>query len=333
MKRILSCLLFLMLIFTMSYGFAEETKSKALSEKKKPNLLSMIKDDEVVAIVNGHKITGKMLKDRIKFMGLKYGISFKFLPLEKQKKIIPMVEKQLIDEDILKGYAEKEKIKVDTVKLNQVKERLKKEPKIAKLLKSAGLSENYFLEQIKTQLLINSLFDKWAKNITPSEKELKSFFEKNKEKLFPEKVRAEHILISVPKNATAEEKEKKRKKAEKILAEVKKGANFEKMAQKYSDCPSKKRGGDLGEFTRGKMVKPFEDAAFSLKPGEISDLVKTQFGYHIIKVISHKKGFDSYKKEVKKAYVQDKMGKIVDKKLAEGKKLFKVKILNDLSKL
>ncbi len=89
-------------------------------------------------------------------------------------------------------------------------------------------------------------------------------------------VKASHILV------------KKRSEAEKILEELKKGANFAELAKKHSECPSRKRGGDLGWFGRGKMVPEFEKAAFSLKKGELSDLVKTQFGYHLIKVTDTK---------------------------------------------
>ena len=85
-------------------------------------------------------------------------------------------------------------------------------------------------------------------------------------------VKASHILVE------------KRSEAERILEELKKGTDFSELAKKYSGCPSKKRGGDLGWFGRGRMVPEFEKAAFSLKKGELSDIVKTQFGYHIIKV-------------------------------------------------
>ena len=85
-------------------------------------------------------------------------------------------------------------------------------------------------------------------------------------------VKASHILV------------KTETEAKKILEELKKGASFAKLAQQKSECPSKKRGGDLGWFGRGKMVPEFEKAAFSLKKGELSNVVKTQFGFHIIKV-------------------------------------------------
>jgi parvulin-like peptidyl-prolyl isomerase len=85
------------------------------------------------------------------------------------------------------------------------------------------------------------------------------------------KVRASHILVE------------KQSQALRILEELKQGVSFAELARKYSQCPSAKRGGDLGFFGRGQMVKEFEQAAFALKEGEVSQPVKTQFGYHIIK--------------------------------------------------
>lgn len=87
----------------------------------------------------------------------------------------------------------------------------------------------------------------------------------------PNKVHCAHILV------------KTEKEVNKVLERIKKGEKFSSIAKDISTCPSKKRGGDLGTFGRGQMVKEFENAAFALDKGQISGIVKTQFGYHIIK--------------------------------------------------
>ena len=102
----------------------------------------------------------------------------------------------------------------------------------------------------------------------------------------PEERRASHILVNAPKEQPAAEREAARKKAEELLAQVRKApASFADVARKHSQDPgSAERGGDLDFFARGAMVKPFEDKTFSMKPGEISDLVETDFGFHIIRL-------------------------------------------------
>ncbi|MBI4151276.1 peptidyl-prolyl cis-trans isomerase [Candidatus Woesearchaeota archaeon] len=92
----------------------------------------------------------------------------------------------------------------------------------------------------------------------------------------PKQVRASHILVKTEQEANS------------ILFDLKRGASFEDEAKKHSLCPSKNKGGDLGWFGKGMMVKEFENAAFSLPVGELSKPVKTQFGYHIIKVTETK---------------------------------------------
>jgi len=119
---------------------------------------------------------------------------------------------------------------------------------------------NYVLEQAKSKI-----------NITDDE--LSEYYDKNKETFFEsEKVHARHILVETEEEAKS------------INQQLKEGImNFAELAKEKSICPSAVNGGDLGFFARGQMVKEFEDVAFSLKPGEISEIVKTEFGYHIIK--------------------------------------------------
>lgn len=120
----------------------------------------------------------------------------------------------------------------------------------------------------------------------PSDKEVEDYYKANLKSRFthPDLVRAQHILISVPAGATPAEKAAAKAKAEDVLKQLKAGADFKALAEKYSDDTSNKHsGGDLGYFPHGQMIKPFEDAAFKMKPGDI-EIVETNFGYHVVKV-------------------------------------------------
>ncbi len=118
-----------------------------------------------------------------------------------------------------------------------------------------------------------------------SQEEIKASYEENIDDfVIQEQVRARHILFKVPPDADEKKVEEIRKRAEEIRARAKKKEDFVSLAEKYSEGPTAKKGGDLGFFPRGRMVKAFEDAAFSLKPGELSRVVRTQFGFHVIKV-------------------------------------------------
>lgn len=141
-------------------------------------------------------------------------------------------------------------------------------------------------ERVKVDYI---LYDpiKLGEKIIPTDKEIADFYKQKLKTLFthPERVRAQHILIEVAPDASAQAHQEAKAKAESILQQLKNGADFAKLAAQYSDDPgSRDRGGDLGFFERGQMIKPFEDVAFSLKPGQISGVVETRFGYHIIKV-------------------------------------------------
>jgi len=125
-----------------------------------------------------------------------------------------------------------------------------------------------------------------------SDEKIKARYNELSAKFKPEdEVRARHILITVGADASASDKSKAEAEANESLKEIKGGADFAKLAtEKSKDSGSAKQGGDLGYFTRSAMVKPFADAAFAMKAGEVSDkLVKTDFGYHIIKVEDRRK--------------------------------------------
>jgi len=126
--------------------------------------------------------------------------------------------------------------------------------------------------------------DRYAKDMVFEEGDVEKYYRRHLDQFeVQEQVKAAHILIKVAPKASAEERAARRKLAEKVLDEAKAGKDFAELARKYSDDPgSAAKGGELGYFPRGAMVKPFEQAAFSLKPGELSGIVETPFGFHII---------------------------------------------------
>lgn len=146
-------------------------------------------------------------------------------------------------------------------------------------------------------------------NINVTEDETKIFYKAHMEDFMkPEMVRARHILIKVDKSASDEDKRKAKEKAEELLKKIKAGEDFAKLASEFSDDPgSKKKGGDLGFFTKGRMVPEFEKVVFSMKPGEISDVFETPFGFHIVKVEERKEAeiepFDKVKDKAKEMLV------------------------------
>lgn len=150
----------------------------------------------------------------------------------------------------------------------------------------------------------------------------------------PEAVRASHILIGLDKNATAEQDKAAREKAEELIARIKKGTiSFEEAAGKNSSCPSKTQGGDLSFFTKGQMVPAFEQAAFAMKKGEMSDKpVKTEFGYHIIKVTDRREAsqrpFDEVKADIKADLAHQAQAEAFDKAVQALKAKYKVTIVD-----
>ena len=128
----------------------------------------------------------------------------------------------------------------------------------------------------------------YKSQITITEEEVKTYYEENQAEFYaPETVEARHILIQVSKDADEQVVETGRLKAAEIRARIIKGEDFAVLAKELSEGPSKNQGGYLGTFERGRMVKPFEDVAFSLQDGDISEPVRTDFGWHIIKVEKH----------------------------------------------
>jgi peptidyl-prolyl cis-trans isomerase C len=166
-------------------------------------------------------------------------------------------------------------------------------------------------------------------NTVPSDAEVAAFYESRKDQFTTqESVEARHILVKVESTDDAKTKAEKQAKAEALHKQLTDGADFEKVAKENSDCPSKERGGNLGSFQRGQMVKAFEDAAFSQELNAIGPVLETMFGYHIIQVLSHKTAGTNALEDVKdrlvEALKQNKQMESFEQFLAKLKKDAKI---------
>jgi peptidyl-prolyl cis-trans isomerase C len=155
-----------------------------------------------------------------------------------------------------------------------------------KKLEENGLTQESYVEDVKRRLSVRQMIQQdIAKGITVSDQEVHDFYLANPDKLTrPEQIRVRHILIKVDSAVDQATKQAARQKIDAILVEARGGADFAVLARQYSEGPSGPQGGDLGFFGRGQMAPPFEEAAFAMQPGEISGVVETRFGYHIIKL-------------------------------------------------
>ena len=174
------------------------------------------------------------------------------------------------------------------------------------------------LETVKNDLLVNFTMKKALEKVTVKDEEVKEYFDKNKEMFVEgEKVGASHILVD------SEEK------ANDLIAKINaKEVSFEDCARENSSCPSSENGGNLGEFTKGQMVPEFDEACFSMEVGEVRGPVKTQFGFHIIKLNSKSEAkpveFDAVKEQLKVSLIQEKQQEAYKSKINQLQILYPV---------
>jgi len=175
------------------------------------------------------------------------------------------------------------------------------------------------LQKVKEDMLINFAMAKTLEGVKPAtDDEMKAFYEENKENFVAgESVNASHILVE------SEEK------AKELLDKINAGEmSFEDAAHAESACPSSENGGNLGEFTKGQMVPEFDEAVFTMEVGEIKGPVKTQFGYHLIKLNAKNEAraydFEEIKGQIKDMVMKEKQQKAYQSKLSQLKILFPV---------
>ncbi len=183
---------------------------------------------------------------------------------------------KIVELEIMKDYLNQNNIQIDTEEMemqyNAYQDSIKENDDAQKFLKENGISDEFLKQVISDQFYVEKFSNTIIEEIEDPETEVQEYYNNNKDDFFLDQVRASHILVK-----TEEE-------AQEIQQKLKSGESFEELAKEYSIDGSAQSGGDLEYFSKGRMVKPFEDAAFALEVGEISDIVQTQHGYHIIKL-------------------------------------------------
>jgi len=305
----------LVLMLVSAVGFA--------ADKKAPG--------DMVAVVNGTIITQGEFDRVLDYELRRSAQSGQQIPDAQMPKIENSVLDSLIVGELLFQESKKKGIEVKpetvTEKLTAVKQRFPSEAEFKKALEENKLTESKIKADIKRDMAIQQLIDKEVdQKVQITDEENKTFYDTNPQ-LFqqPERVKASHILIKVDEGAPEEKKAEARKKIKEVQQKVQKGEDFAELAKTYSEGPSAPKGGDLDFFGRGQMVKPFEDAAFSMKPNETSDIVETKFGYHLIKVVDKQPA-----KKIAYADVKDRIDKhLKDQKLRTERQLYVDKLKKD----
>lgn len=243
---------------------------------------------DVLARVNGEEVTKVEFDRLIKNMELSAGQP---VPAERRDEILRGALDQLITYIALKQEIRARNISVPLAEVDanlaEMQKQFPSPQEFEKALADRGMTMERLRADAQVDMSINKMMeDEVALQPEATDAQVREFYDKNPDKFRREEaVRASHILIRTEPDADAAAKEKARARAADLAKQAKAGADFAELARKHSDDGSAEMGGDLNYIAPGQTVASFDKVAFSLKPGEISDVVETEFGFHVIKVV------------------------------------------------
>ncbi|WP_319475320.1 peptidylprolyl isomerase [Marispirochaeta aestuarii] len=215
---------------------------------------------------------------------------------EQKAQLREAVLTQMVERKLLLHEAEKSGVELDQEKFEtefaSIKTNFPTDEAFAQALSQRGYTEEMFKAEMAEIMTLQAfLEEEISSKIELGEEEMQAFYNENPEYFATEEsVTASHILIEVNEDADEAEEAEAYGRMEEIAARVAAGEDFAELAREYSEGPSAPRGGDLGSFQRGSMVQVFEDTAFALEPGGVSDIIRTEFGFHIIKLTDRSEG-------------------------------------------
>jgi peptidyl-prolyl cis-trans isomerase C len=264
-------------------GTAAKAPAPPLTPKPIPAVLPA-----VVAKVNGEDIPRAEFETTVQNVERRAG---RPVPPEQRDQVYRGVLDELIAMRLLKQEVTRRQVTATDAEmaeaLKQMRGQFPTEAAFKQALTAQRMTVEQLREETRTQVLVSKMLQQEVgSQIDVKPADISGFYEKNPDKFQqPEAVHASHVLITVAEGAAPAVKAAARAKAEDVLKQARAGVDFARLARTYSDDGSKQRGGDLGFFPKGQMVPAFEAAAFALAPNQISDIVESPFGFHVIKVI------------------------------------------------
>lgn len=217
------------------------------------------------------------------------------------KTFLQAFQEQILDKIVndvaIANYLQKNDVKIDETKVDerytQYMEAMEKQSDLKDLFEENDIDEGFIRNKIKTDIYMEEFYNVVIEEMDLSNEKLKEYYDEHYEEYKNNLAKASHILVKTEEEAND------------ILNKIKSGENFEELAKEYSEDPgTAANGGNLGPFSKGMMVPEFEEAAFDLKPGEISEPVKTQYGYHIIKAFEVT--FEDVKEDTKNLLINER---------------------------
>jgi len=300
-----------------------------------------IRQDEItVAIVNGAAITQDVFDGELARIKGNIAAAGKSLDDSQLPLVIEQVMENIIGSELLYQESRKSGIEINETQINEEWEKVKKqfssEAELQNALNQMNISEDIVKNHIEHGLAIQQFVNEnFNQKISVSVTEAKAYYDSNPDTFKqPAQVKVSHILIKFDSNANESQKNALWEKIIKIQERVKKGEDFAILAREFSQCPSSEEGGDLGYFSSGqwgKPFEPFEEAAFALNPGDVSEIVETQYGYHLIKVTDKKDEsileFDNVKSQLQAALKRSKLNEDLAHYVAQLREEANVEIL------
>jgi peptidyl-prolyl cis-trans isomerase C len=269
-------------------GRANETNPAPAVAAKPLDLFA----DQIVAQGKGVKVTRAQLDEQVVNLKAASVARGQMIPPDRMKAVEQQVLGRLIGMQILNARAtDADRAKGEETaqkRFELIRENAGSEENFARQLKTVSMTVEELRRKLVEEAVADAVLEREL-SFEVSDADVKKFYEENPSEFEqPERVRAAHVLISTRgedgKELSAEQKAEKRKRAEDIVKRARAGADFAELAREFSDDPGSRNKGGEYTFPRGQMVPEFEAAAFALEPGKVSDVVTTQFGYHVIKL-------------------------------------------------